>query len=131
MIFEFLIPRRPLSLQAKGANLQKWKQYVRTEAEKRWTGPPHTAAAFHLKLVYLCGKNPVDVDNIIKPIQDALDGLVYAGDANVTDVKSHRRPLSDAFDVVRLPDLLLVGLQTAQECVYVAVSESHPLEDYL
>ena len=81
--------------------------------------------------MYLCDRDPVDVDNIIKPIQDALDGLIYEGDAKVTDVESHRRSLRDVFDVVRLPELLLVGLESAQECVYIAVSESHPLEDYL
>lgn len=131
MIFEFLIPRRPLSLQANRARLQQWKRYVRSEAEKTWTGPPHSAVSYHLKLVYLCGSAPVDVDNIVKPIQDALDGLIYSGDIQVTDVESHRRPLAGTYEFVRFPKLLLQGLMSAQECVYVAIYEARPLEEYL
>ena len=132
MVFEFLIPRRPVSLQTRYASrLQEWKRYVRTEAERAWTGQPVAAAGFHLKLVYLCNDAPVDVDNIIKPIQDALDGLVYTSDILVTDVESHRRPLTGTYEIVHFPPLLLQGLLSAQECVYVAVYESGPIEDYL
>ena len=73
----------------------------------------------------------MDVDNIIKPIQDALDGLVYTSDILVTDVESHRRPLAGTYEIGRFPPLLLQGLLSAQECVYVAVYESGPIQDYL
>lgn len=131
MIFEFLIPRRPLSLQAKNSSLQAWKRYVRAEAEKTWIGPPSPTANFRLKLIYLCGDAPVDVDNIIKPIQDALDGLIYSSDIQVTDVESHRRPLAGTYEIVRFPQLLLQGLLSAQECVYVAVYTASPIEEHL
>ena len=50
MVFEFLIPRRPVSLRARYASrLQEWKRYVRTEAERAWTGQPVAAAAFPSK----------------------------------------------------------------------------------
>lgn len=132
MILEFLIPRRPVSLQTRNAsNLQAWKRYVRAEADKAWSGQPINAAGFELKIVYLCNEAPVDVDNIIKPIQDALDGLVYTSDLLVTDVESHRRPLRGTYEIVRFPPLLLQGLLSEQECVYVAVSESGPIEEHL
>jgi Holliday junction resolvase RusA-like endonuclease len=119
-------------LQTKYASrLQEWKRYVRTEAEKAWTGQPVAAAGFHLKLVYLYNDAPVDVDNIVKPIQDALDGLVYPSDILVTDVESHRRLLAGTYEIMRFPPLLLQGLLSGRECVYVAVYESGPIEDYL
>ena len=131
LIVDFLIPRRPLSSQAKARNLQKWKQYVRDEAAKVWLGEPLLAGPYELTIVYLSEVLPPDVDNIVKPIQDALKGLVMADDSLISDVRSHRRPLNDTFDLTHLPELLILGLATAQECVYVRLGHSKPLESYL
>jgi crossover junction endodeoxyribonuclease RusA len=130
--FEFLIPRRPVSAQTKSrANLQAWKNYVAGEATKVWHGTMIETGDLELLLVYLCDLEPPDTDNIVKPIQDALVGLVYSDDALISDVESHRRSLVGTFDLTLLPDLLVAGITTGQECVYVRVSTSLPLEDYL
>lgn len=77
MQFEFLIPKRPVSLQTKNKkNLQGWKSFVQAEAAKTWIGKISSGIDIHLTLVYLYDSDPVDTDNIIKPIQDALVGLV-------------------------------------------------------
>lgn len=123
---ESLIPRRPLSLQAKRTNLRAWQAFVRSEAAKVWKEPTIQAGDLHLTLVYLCDISPPDTDNIVKPIQDALIGLVFSDDALITDVESHRRSLYGTFDA-----LALTGLTSGQECVYVKVSSSKSLEEYL
>ena len=130
-IFELLLPRRPLSLQAK--KLQPWKAYVRTEAGRVWTAAPAAATAFRLTLVYLCNTSPVDIDNIIKPIQDALETVVYPADEFITDVDSHRRLFTEPFDLTGLPALLIQGIAQQQECVYVRVQAgaAQPIESYL
>jgi Holliday junction resolvase RusA-like endonuclease len=43
------------------------------------------------------GRAP-DADNIAKPIQDALNGLIYADDAQVIDVSSRKRNINGAFE---------------------------------
>ena len=132
MQFEFLIPKRPLSVNAERRNLRKWKAYVHGEAQKAWDGPPIAGIDLHLSLVYLCDEHdPVDTDNIVKPIQDALIGLVYDDDQLVSDVESHRRPLTGTFDITRFPPLLLSGLTSGQECVFVSICTAKALEDYL
>lgn len=132
MLVDFLIPRRPVSLQTKNrTNLRKWKRYVRAEAQKMWKRGPVPGETFRLMLVYWCADDPVDADNIIKPIQDALVGLVYVDDVHVIDVECHRRPLYGTFDIVEFPALLLEGLLTGNECVYVQVSLAGSLEAYL
>jgi hypothetical protein len=129
---EFLIPRRPLSLQTRNrANLQAWKNYVAAEAAKVWQGAAIGSGDLELVLVYLYDLAPPDTDNIVKPIQDALVGLVFSDDALISDVESHRRSLSGTFDLTRLPNLLVAGITTGQECVYVKLSTSQPLEAYL
>jgi len=130
-MFEFLIPRRPVSLQAKRTNLQKWKEFVRAEASKTWIGTPYKKEDLHLTLIYLCDNRPVDTDNIIKPIQDALIKLIYDDDLLITDVESHRRSFLDAFDITEYPSLLIDGIRLRSECVYVRITESKPLENYL
>lgn len=131
--FEFLIPRRPVSLQTKKReNLQAWKNFVRVEAQKVWKdSSPITKGDIQLTLVYLCDEFPADIDNIIKPIQDALVDLVFEDDSLVSDVDSHRRFISDPIDIKSLPSLLQRAVIIGKECVYVKVSESQPLEKYL
>ncbi len=132
MLFEFLIPKRPVSLQTKNRkNLQSWKNFVSAEACKFWSGIPHHDNDLHLTLVYLCDDDPVDVDNIIKPIQDALVGIIYSDDLLIWDVESHRRPLTGAFDIGKYPALLVNGILSGTECVYVRIADSQPLEEFL
>ncbi|PSB37450.1 hypothetical protein C7B69_03695 [filamentous cyanobacterium Phorm 46] len=131
MQFDFVIPKRPVSLQTRQrSKLQNWQAFVRTEASKTWVGAPYSGNV-HLTLVYLYDTDPVDTDNIIKPIQDALIGLVYEDDSLVTDVESHRRSLSDTFDVTLCPFLLIRGIISGNDCVYVRINSAKALESYL
>ena len=132
--FEFLISKRPVSLQTKNRqNLQAWKSFVRGEAEKLWINgtPPVSLPALRFTIVYLCDESPADIDNIIKPIQDALVGLVFEDDFLVSDVDSHRRFLGEPIDVTNLPPLLQSGVVAGNECVYVRVSDAQDLRSYL
>ena len=104
---------------------------MQDEAAKIWAGKPYSGADIQLTLVYLCDSDPVDTDNIVKPIQDALIGLVYDDDLLVTDVESHRRPLTGTFDLTRCPNALIEGVASGIECVYVRVCAPRLLEDYL
>jgi crossover junction endodeoxyribonuclease RusA len=133
LLFEMLIPRRPVSHQAKNReNLQAWKDYIYGRARSEWIGgTPLVRSGLRLMLVYLCDDSPADIDNIIKPIQDALVGVIYADDALVSDVDSHRRFLSDPIDVTNLPPLLIEGITVGEECIYIRVSLAKNLEAYL
>jgi len=55
MQFEFLIPRRPVSLQTrKRSKLQDWQAFVRAEASKTWVGDPYSGNV-HLTLASQTG----------------------------------------------------------------------------
>lgn len=131
MFFEFLIPRRPVSLQAKRRSLRAWKDYVRALAAENWAKPPLRGADVHLALIYLFDTDPLDVDNIIKPIQDALAGIVYHDDSSVTDVEAHRRHVETPVDPLSAPASLLAGISSSREFVCVLVRDAQELEDYL
>jgi crossover junction endodeoxyribonuclease RusA len=122
-VFELVIKRRPLSVQAKPVRLQAWIEEVRQQAKKHWHRPhPLTDEAFTLTLVFLYESDPIDVDNIIKPIQDALVGVVYPDDQLVTDVHSHRRLISDTLSFAGLPAILAAAIKNQKECVYLRVA---------
>jgi crossover junction endodeoxyribonuclease RusA len=121
--FEFLIRRRPLSRQGK--RLQQWKVFVKDEAMRYWNSS-HVPAdgPVCVTLVYLCGEAAPDVDNIIKPILDALSGLVYPDDSIVTDVVCRERQLGGTFDLTRASPVLVEGFEYGGEFVYVHIADA-------
>lgn len=131
--FEFLIPQRPVSAQTRSRkNLQAWKSYVTAEVVKVWPANAHPFIGdLRLTLVYLAADDAADVDNIIKPIQDSMVGTVYDDDFAVSDVDCHRRFLSSQIYALHLPLLLQAGVVKNKECVYVRVSHSSDLKEYL
>ena len=134
MEFEFLIPDRPLSVQARRRQRkQEWQQFVAEEAAKTWERSPIADKNLQCTLIYLCGDDPNDIDNIVKPILDALKGLVYEDDILITDVEARRRPLASpsGYNTKQWPDHLLQGLLSGSECVYVRISEQPILEEKL
>jgi crossover junction endodeoxyribonuclease RusA len=52
-LFEMLIPKRPVSHQAKNRNLQKWKDFVYGRARQEWKGgTPLQTVGLRFTLVY-------------------------------------------------------------------------------
>jgi crossover junction endodeoxyribonuclease RusA len=137
MNFEFIIPKRPVSSQTKKRNsLNRWKNYVRAEAEKHWQGELSKDVALHLTLGFFYKEDILDVDNIVKPIQDALVGLVYEDDALITDLLAHRHRVSALYREeesypVKYSDVLIRAILLQSECVYVRVQDAGLLEGYL
>jgi crossover junction endodeoxyribonuclease RusA len=130
---EFVIPERPLSVQAKDrADYQAWKQFIVLCALPHWRRAPVTSGEVRLTIVFLCDDSaPIDVDNVIKPIQDALLAVAYSDDVLVTDVDSHRRYLQDPFDITNCSATLIKMVSARQEAVYVRIQEADILGTYL
>ena len=131
--FEFLIRSRPVSQQIRRRErLREWKEFVRQEATRYWSST-HTPAngPICLTLVYLYDEAALDVDNIIKPIQDAIVGLAFPDDALVTDVICRRRQLRGVFDLSRVSPVLIEGFDYGDEFVYVHVGDAPPQEQLI
>ena len=74
--------------------------------------------------LYNRGSIDIDVDNIPKPILDALKGLVYSDDSQVTDLLCRKRRYGV---VLRIPDpsaLLRESYDNYQEFVHVNVENA-------
>ncbi|SFJ60005.1 RusA family crossover junction endodeoxyribonuclease [Planctomicrobium piriforme] len=128
--FEFVIPRRPLSVQAKNAkHRQEWKDYVHDLARQAWPEDELLVQSpVCLTLIVIYESVIIDVDNVIKPIQDALRNVVYFDDSLVSDVISRRRNLNTQFVLENVSPVLAHGLELAAEFVYVCVTDAPPQE---
>lgn len=127
-LIEFLLPRRPLSHQAKDTKSKAaWRDFVYGRAFAAWKGKPIKCGPLRFAIVYLCEDDPGDINNIIKPIQDALNSLIYSDDSLIWDVAGHMRLLSDPIDIIGLPDLLAEAVIGGRECVYVRIARSDEL----
>ena len=104
--FEFIVPGRPVSNQTKDkSRLKAWRQKVSQVAAQMWGSDLPTLSLVHIQLTHYFdvpnGKEDTvpDSDNIVKPIREALRGVVYEHDYQVTDVVSRRRNLNSSFKV--------------------------------
>lgn len=125
--FEFIVNGPPVSLQTRRrANLRAWKATVRQEAERYWpVGSPPTTDIIRITITYYYEGAALDVDNMIKPIQDALIGLVYDDDRQVTDAVGRKRDLDGSFRIKGMSPLLAEGFCRGHEFLHIRI-ESAP-----
>jgi Holliday junction resolvase RusA-like endonuclease len=123
---EILIDHRPVSVHKRDrAGYRRWMGEVQTAAARSMGGTPFGSGS-RLTLFYLYHGQAIDVDNVIKPIADALSGVAYEDDGVLSDVESHRRLLGEPLVVSSLPPLLQRPWLAMRECVYIRVD--HPPE---
>ncbi len=77
-----------------------------------------------LQITYFYDRDTIDVDNIIKPIQDAIIGLAYIDDAQVTDILARKRNLSGNFKVTNMTSTLAEGFSRGDEFLYIVVVDA-------
>lgn len=109
--FEFIIDGPPVSQQTRRRErIREWKAYVRQEAEKFWSSEQEIATGLvMLQVTYFYDSIAVDVDNIVKPILDAIIGLVYVDDDQITDIWIRKRDLSGNFTIENMTRTLAEG----------------------
>ncbi len=124
--FEFTVEGTPVSQQTRRRErLREWKMTVRREAEKYWSSEQTIATGVvMLQITYFYFSVAMDVDNIVKPIQDAMIGLAYDDDNQITDILVRKRRLSNSFDVENLSTVLLDSFARKTEFVYIFLTDA-------
>ena len=77
-----------------------------------------------LQVTYFYDSIAIDVDNIVKPIQDAIIGLVYVDDEQVTDVLVRKRNLSSNFKVENMTSTLAEGFARGNEFLHLVIMDA-------
>lgn len=125
---EFVIPQRPVSQQARRRDrVREWMEFVAQHARGA-VGAAHqpVAGPVALQLLYLYDEVVLDVDNVLKPIHDALIGVLFEDDSVVTDVEIRRRWRGTTFTLDAVTPVLAAGLELYREFVYVTLRDAPP-----
>ena len=122
MRLSFVVAGRPVSLQARRREvLRDWKETVRRAA------PPMPSGAVSIPVVvwivcFLEADFQIDVDNVAKPILDAIkDGAVLADDALVVDLTLRKRTLGATLTVENPPVEVAAALDAGDPFVHIEV----------
>lgn len=82
--------------------------------------------------VYYTGLPTFDNDNVLKPICDALEGICYHDDHQLSDYHIRRRSLKGYSGRIQNPSLeLLDALRNGRDFVYIELSKVNRLEEEL
>jgi hypothetical protein len=123
---EFTFEGPPLSLQSKNKTRKRaYKTRVATEAQAVLDAG-FTLITDELEIVityYYEGQTP-DIDNIIKPIQDALIGIVYEDDNQIADTRSRKKLINGSYVVRNVSLVIAQAFSKGSEFIHVKI-DSH------
>jgi hypothetical protein len=126
LLVEFVFPGPPVSHQTSDKkNLKAWQMTVRAEAAKVWTGPPVTGKLKFLLINFHEGEKPsLDDDNMVKPIRDALNKLVYDDDRQIRYSETVHLSIDAPVRIRRASKILLDCFCKGNEFLYVRVEDA-------
>lgn len=126
---EFVVLGTPVSVQGSADARRMWQQRVtRAARDAQGNGLPSTFDDMVLRVAYFYVYAPAaDLDNIVKPLQDALKGVAFEDDIQVIDlVASMRR--KGVTDRVPMTASLAAAFGTGSDFVHVTVDRSGAIE---
>lgn len=129
--FEFTIKGPPVSLQTKKRNrLQSWKSDVKIAAQ-RALGEASNISADDIAITityYYEGDTP-DVDNIIKPIQDALVGVCYNDDNQIKDTRSRKKRINGSYKIRNASAVILNAFAEGDAFLHIRLCKHEETEE--
>ena len=75
-------------------------------AAQKWRQQPSVAENVMVTITCLHRNRHFDLDNILKPILDAMKGLIYVDDEQITDLHYHKRVLNEELEARNLSSVL-------------------------
>jgi hypothetical protein len=73
----------------------------------------------------------IDHDNMIKPIQDALAGLIYKNDRQIIDAQTRKTNIDGRFRLRHLSAVYARAFGGGREFVYIRIEEAPSHEELL
>jgi hypothetical protein len=118
--FEFCVHGRPISAQAHNRQrLESWQRLVRATAVASWTPDQEPfVVEIELRITHYAETRIADMDNLIKPIQYALQGVAYPNDGKV-DPTANWRDFNEHFRVRYMSLPLASAFSDGREFVHV------------
>jgi hypothetical protein len=125
---EFFVAETPISLQGSGGSKERWKARVKQMGRDRVRQTDELGFLDRRPLaltVYYFPAAPMagDVDNIVKPIMDALVHVAYMNDRDVERVAVQKFEPQVEWGFADPSDQLAAALDTVPPVVYVRVDD--------
>ncbi len=120
---EFVVTGPPVSHQTTDrAKLKAWQAAVKLEAMKVWTKAPLTGKLRFLLINFHEGDDPpMDDDNMVKPIRDALNKTVYDDDRQIRYSETIQVSINDLFKIRRASRILFDAFARGDVFLYVRI----------
>lgn len=122
---EFIFPGPPLSLQSKNKTRKRnYKAMVARGATNALpAGFVATNDEVEIIITYYFETQSGDVDNIIRPIQDSLNGIIYVDDVQVVDRRSRRKDINGSYRIRSVSAKILEGFSQGTDFIHVKVQK--------
>ncbi len=122
--FDFVVVGIPRSRQARRRKVRdEWIESVRRAASGYHDGgrPPYTTEISAALIYFYRDETSIDVDNIGKPIFDALKGYLLEDDGLITQLVSRKTDQSTIAAIKNPTEVLAFALNTYDQFVYVVL----------
>ena len=129
--WDFVTLGVPASVQTKSSHRkQQWKADVAAAATAVWpAGEPPLSERVQIHVTFFYDSAPLDVDNMLKPIQDALIGIVYDDDNQLTDTHGHVRDINKPYRIRGMSPALAAGFSSDGPFVHVRIERPSAEEE--
>lgn len=126
--FDFVILGKPVPHRAKDKKaLRTWREHVKATAQYCWGDRPPLRDKLSVKITHFYDAplgnvgHDLDSERIIKPVLDALSGVIYLDDYQIVDLDNRRRNLNGSFRVRGMSPALADGFCKGEEFLHVMV----------
>jgi crossover junction endodeoxyribonuclease RusA len=126
-LLEFVVDGPPVSQQTRDRkNLQAWRTVISAEATKTWGAKPLLTGRLRCMIInFFEGKlPPLDDDNMVKPIRDAMNNLIYADDEQIRYSETIQVSIDDPIRIRRGSIVLLTAFSKGDEFVYIRLDDA-------
>ncbi|MGA7499236.1 MAG: RusA family crossover junction endodeoxyribonuclease [Isosphaeraceae bacterium] len=124
MHLEFVVLGPPISNQSPGSNLDNWRATVEAEAKKQWNKAVLNGNLKAVIINFHLGSRPsVDIDNMLKPILDVMQKIVYDDDRQIRQAEISHVRIDAPFVFVGASKILVAAVQAGHQFVYVRIED--------
>jgi crossover junction endodeoxyribonuclease RusA len=124
---EFTVDGPPVSHQTKDkANLSAWKEIIRTEAARLWIGKSPLTGKLKCTIYnfHEGERASLDDDNMVKPIRDALNRLIYDDDSQIRYSETIHISIDAPIKIRRASAVLLAAYSKGDEFLYIRIDDA-------
>ena len=122
---EFVVLGPPVSNQSPGPNLTTWRATVAGAATLNWPNAPLMGDLKAIVINFYAGNRPsVDLDNMSKPILDAMQNIVYGDDRQIVQAEIAHLKIGAAFAIIGVRPIIVNSIQAGNHFVYVRIEDA-------